>query len=716
MFKRRIVAAFAVLYFSFVPVFATEAINTRYPDYSTEFIGHDRFETFNRRMFNFNEKLNKIALRPLHVIWASIMPKYGMERIKMAYDNIEYPKKLVSCLLQKDIKGANRETLRFLTNSTLGLGGMFDPAKRFLKLEPTNEDIEQGLAKCKIKQGPYLVLPVISSATPRSVAGKIIETGLDPTFYFASPVTALVKFGLFMNNTSMLQPLSIFLENSFADPYDIRKKIFGAERYIRLSNLDRKETISDEIKKLEEFNHQSESLLVKNEAQETILGEKIPNEVQSNHEENNAALNENLALHDEILKGRANAEENVLKEAVESKLNPDILLQDFNPQSPVIDSMRTALLEMPEIHKSFWSEMSIWNHSFSKRIKNGQIQIYEGRAPLTYKYILQKEKNTPLAILYPSIGESIMSSHLAVFAKIFYDAGYSVLIQGSHFHFAFINSIKEGYAPGLPETDCKELRLVTGKIIDKLEEKHKMNFTAKTLFGTSFGALATLYVANLEKDDPKIKIDNYISVNPPIELMYAIKQVDTNSDDWIKNKNEIKHRTAVSASKILDLYKTKDEDKNYMPKTLPFNDYEAKLITSFIMRQKLSDVIFTLENNKTSDKKVLYAIINNTSFKDYAHKYLMKNLNKSYDEIAYNSSLYSISDYLKNSNNYKIYHSMDDYLTTPEQLKKLKTLTGKNTIIMSNGGHLGYLYRDEFLKSLKEQITLKNELVAQSKM
>ena len=77
---------------------------SKYPDFAGLYNGEDKFEKFNRKMFNLNMKLNKYALRPIHIIWASIMPKYGMERIQNAYTNIQYPKRLVSSLIQRDFK------------------------------------------------------------------------------------------------------------------------------------------------------------------------------------------------------------------------------------------------------------------------------------------------------------------------------------------------------------------------------------------------------------------------------------------------------------------------------------------------------------------------------------------------------------------------------------------------------------------------------------
>ena len=96
------------------------------------------------------------------------------------------------------------------------------------------------------------------------------------------------------------------------------------------------------------------------------------------------------------------------------------------------------------------------------------------------------------------------------------------------------------------------------------------------------------------------------------------------------------------------------------------------------------------------------------NYRDYAMKYLLKNNYDSLADLNNATNLLSLEEYLKNNSNYKIYHSLDDYLTNHAQLKKLKLCTGKKTILMSNGGHLGFLYTKEFLENLKGEIRLNN--------
>ena len=53
---------------------------------------------------------------------------------------------------------------------------------------------------------------------------------------------------------------------------------------------------------------------------------------------------------------------------------------------------------------------------------------------------------------------------------MFFDEGYSIVMLGSHFHWEFVRSMPEGYCPGIPSQDADNIKLVTHKILDKLDE------------------------------------------------------------------------------------------------------------------------------------------------------------------------------------------------------------------------------------------------------
>lgn len=702
MFKKGLVVFWILLclFFNNVTVIAQE---TKYPDYAYEFLGDDKWENFNRKLFNFNLGLNKYAIRPIHILWSSIMPEYGMDRIKGITNNIEYPIRLVSSLLQRDFETSKNETIRFFTNTVIGFGGMFDPAKHLFNIEQSNENMEQALAGCKMKPGRYFVLPVLSFVNFRGLLGKVLDTALNPGSYIATPVLAIVKAGLTVNKTSYMQPLIKMVESTYADPYEIAKKIFGIESFIKCGNLDRVDVISqlnvpvkeEKIAQIPEKTapEVKKAVTVKPEKDDTFVKVEVSSEI----------------ITPDLLYGGTNFDETVMKNysAEDFKLGADILLKGYNPQNPVVDSMRTALFALPGVDESIWNELSVWNRSFSKRIRTSSVNIAEGKDDYKFRYILQKDKKeSPVAIIYPSIGEGIMSSHSVLLAKIFYDEGYSVVIQGSHFQWEFVKSMPDGYKPGLPSNDAEKLRMVTTKILEKLSEKHNCEFKDKVFIGTSFGALTALFLADKEYKNNTLGNSKFISICPPVELIYAMKQIDKNSEEWNKSPVDLKQRVAMTAAKVMKLYQAKD-DINVEINNLPFSEEEGKLITGFIMHQKLSDLIFTIEKASKSAQCDIYHIINNMSYQDYAKKYLLTDSEDSCDDLTYESSLHSISAFLENNDNYKIYHSLNDYLTNTNQLKRLKGYSKDKIVLLDNGAHLGFLYRKEFLDDLKITISLK---------
>ena len=708
---KKILILFILLLYAQNISFTEELIKqqSKYPDYAYIYLGPDKYEKINRKIFAFNLGLNKYAIKPVHILWSSILPEYGIDRIQSAYKNIEYPKRLVSTLIQKDFKTSGTETVRFLTNTTIGLGGMFDPAKSLFKIEPCNEDMEQALTKCKCNSGSYIVLPVMNGTTARGIAGKILDTSLNPTTYVGTPVLAMVKAGLTVNRTSYIQPLIKMIESTYADPYEIARKMYGLDNYIKCQNLDRKDVLLSGYKEVEKEQNKDNNIELVDNNSSDLRDKAQLKTLETDNQDGKLTVAE-------IIKGGANIDNIILKSynSENSQLMADMILYDFKPQSPVVDSMRTALFDLPEVDESVWNELSVWNRCFNKRIKTGKINVTPEKSDYKFRYILQKDKNSPLAIIYPSIGEGINSHHSVVLAKIFYDEGYSVIIQGSHFQWEFVNSMPDEYKPGIPSQDADYLRLVTTKIINSLENKYNCKFGEKTLFGTSFGALTTIFIADKEFHNNTLNITKYISVCPPVNLIYAMEQVDRNGEEWNKNSNDLKRRVALTASKVIQLVDMKDSKEKIDIETLPFTEEEGKLITGFIMHQKLSDLIFTLEKTPKNKPADIYNKINNMNYRDYAEKYLLGKNYNTIDDLNFASDLLSLQDFLQKSSNYKIYHSLDDYLTNSNQLKKLKICTGNKTVLLSNGGHLGFMYKPEFIEELKKDINL-NAKTASSK-
>ncbi len=139
----------------------------------------DPWEHFNRKMFGFNQTMDKIAIRPAAKTYRKLTTA-GIRRIVSDFfANLRMPVTIVNDVLQAKPKEALVSTGRFLVNTTVGVLGLFDPASK-MGLEYDPEDFGITLAKWGVPEGPYLVLPLIGPTTVRDVVRYPADGAIDP--------------------------------------------------------------------------------------------------------------------------------------------------------------------------------------------------------------------------------------------------------------------------------------------------------------------------------------------------------------------------------------------------------------------------------------------------------------------------------------------------------------------------------------------------------
>lgn len=154
----------------------------------TRFEEYDPWEPFNVYMFKFNYNFDKYILKPIAQGYNHVVPDDIQQSIFNAFQNVRFVPRLVNNLFQTKFKGAGIEASRFLINSTLGVGGLFDPATYLFNLETPPEDTGQTLGVYGTKPGPYLVIPFLGPFTLRDGAGYIIDIFLDPFNWLVLPI------------------------------------------------------------------------------------------------------------------------------------------------------------------------------------------------------------------------------------------------------------------------------------------------------------------------------------------------------------------------------------------------------------------------------------------------------------------------------------------------------------------------------------------------
>ncbi|XHR28270.1 MAG: VacJ family lipoprotein [Chthoniobacteraceae bacterium] len=142
----------------------------------------DPIEKVNRAFFTFNDKLYSWVLKPISRGFGYVTPKSFRESLDRAFVNLKYPVRGVNNLLEGHFKGAGVETARFVVNTTVGIGGLFDPASHW-KLKPHPADLDQTLATYRIPSGCYLNIPILGPSSVRGAVGSVGDMFLNPTYY-----------------------------------------------------------------------------------------------------------------------------------------------------------------------------------------------------------------------------------------------------------------------------------------------------------------------------------------------------------------------------------------------------------------------------------------------------------------------------------------------------------------------------------------------------
>jgi phospholipid-binding lipoprotein MlaA len=132
---------------------------------------YDPLEQVNRKIFWFNLKAQKYALDPIAKVW-HVLPDPAERSVARFFRNLAFPIDFINNALQGKPERAGTATGRFLVNSTVGLGGLFDPAQAW-GLEPVPEDFGQTLGLWGLAPGPYLMLPLWGPANVRESCGYV---------------------------------------------------------------------------------------------------------------------------------------------------------------------------------------------------------------------------------------------------------------------------------------------------------------------------------------------------------------------------------------------------------------------------------------------------------------------------------------------------------------------------------------------------------------
>jgi phospholipid-binding lipoprotein MlaA len=189
----------------------------------------DHVERFNRSMYKFNTALDHAIFRPVARGYVKVTPRPVRTGVSNFFTNLGYTKTIGNDLFQGQFRDFGSDIGRFAVNTTVGIGGVFDPATRF-GIEKHDRDFGQTLGKWGLPTGTYLMLPLLGPSDVRDAFGLIPDRFMSVEGQISDPV---ISVSLTMSDKltarANLLPFDPVIDGAY-DPYALVRNIWFQKR------------------------------------------------------------------------------------------------------------------------------------------------------------------------------------------------------------------------------------------------------------------------------------------------------------------------------------------------------------------------------------------------------------------------------------------------------------------------------------------------------
>ncbi|HKO87236.1 MAG TPA: VacJ family lipoprotein [Burkholderiales bacterium] len=203
----------------------------------------DPIEPVNRVVYQFNDTVDRAVLKPVAQGYRAVFPDPVRTGVNNFFSNLRDPWTAVNQILQGKVEAGATDFMRFVTNTTFGIGGIFDVASEG-GMTKHNEDFGQTLGVWGLDTGPYLVLPLFGPSNVRDGAGTIVDAvaylpwrgpkllGEDNYVAWRNALTALD----FINTRANLLDASNVMEEAALDRYSFLRDAYLQRRATQVND------------------------------------------------------------------------------------------------------------------------------------------------------------------------------------------------------------------------------------------------------------------------------------------------------------------------------------------------------------------------------------------------------------------------------------------------------------------------------------------------
>jgi phospholipid-binding lipoprotein MlaA len=178
----------------------------------------DPWESWNRGVYRFNDALDRAVAKPVAKGYVKVVPSPIRTGVSNFMSNLTTPTVMINDALQGKLKAAANDLGRFLLNSTVGIGGILDPATP-AGLDRNDEDFGQTLGKWGVHPGPFVELPLLGPSDLRDAPAKAVDAYTSPQQYIQNTTVRYSLWGVrFLDTRASLLSLDDTLKHVY-DPY-----------------------------------------------------------------------------------------------------------------------------------------------------------------------------------------------------------------------------------------------------------------------------------------------------------------------------------------------------------------------------------------------------------------------------------------------------------------------------------------------------------------
>jgi phospholipid-binding lipoprotein MlaA len=178
----------------------------------------DPWESWNRGIYRINDKVDRAVVKPVARTYVRAVPAPARTGVSNFFANLHTTTVMINDALQGKFGAAANDLARFVVNTTVGVGGLLDPASQ-MGLDKNDEDFGQTLGHWGVPPGPFVEIPVLGPSDARDGSGRVVDIFTGPTHYINNNWVSYGLYGLgALDARANLLSLDDTLQKVF-DPY-----------------------------------------------------------------------------------------------------------------------------------------------------------------------------------------------------------------------------------------------------------------------------------------------------------------------------------------------------------------------------------------------------------------------------------------------------------------------------------------------------------------